>query len=171
MGDNIINEALREDRKAMILQLFGEKTYTPMKFKELRLFLSVPKEEENELLEVLDELINEYKIVKSKNNRYMLTPDSVKRGLFFGTKKGFGFVRVEGEDEDYFVHEKDTEGALNGDTVLINVLGEGRGERQEAVVTRILERGFSSVIGVFTENKGFGFVIPNNKKISKDIEH
>ena len=169
MGDNIINEALREDRKAMILQLFGEKTYTPMKFKELRLFLSVPKEEENELLEVLDELINEYKIVKSKNNRYMLTPDSVKRGLFFGTKKGFGFVRVEGENEDYFVHEKDTEGALNGDTVLINVMGEGRGERKEAVVTRILERGFSSVIGVFTENKGFGFVIPNNKKISKDI--
>ena len=169
MGNDYMNEALRDERKAMILQLFSEKSYTPMKFKELMYILQVGKEDESELLNVLNELEEEFKIVKSKNNSYMLTPDNVKMGLFFGTKKGYGFVRVEGEEDDYFVHEKDTEGALNGDTVLINVLGQSRGERQEAVVTKIIERGFTSVIGIYQESKGFGFVLPNNKKISKDI--
>ncbi len=170
MGNNDLkNRIMRDERKEMLISLFSEKGYTPLRFKELCYLLQVPKEDENEFLSILDELIVEFKVVKSKNNRYMLTPDNVKTGTFMGTKKGFGFVRVEGIDEDYFIHEKDTCGAFNGDTVLIEVSDSQRGERKEAVVTRIIERGFHSVIGTFSESKGFGFVIPNNKKISKDI--
>ena len=34
---------------------------------------------------------------------------------------------------------------------------------------RIAERGTTKVVGTFQDNKGFGFVIPDDKKIPMDI--
>ena len=161
----------REESKKILLDLFGEKDYRPMRYKELCYFLQLTSEEDKQLLlDSLDELQDEYKIIKTRNNRFMLTPKDTHVGIFTGNRRGFGFVTVEGCDEDFFIHAKDTANAFEGDKVLIRESGRNSGgSRTEASVIRVLDHGIRSVIGVYDPAENYGFVIPNNKKIANDI--
>ena len=73
------------------------------------------------------------------------------RGIFSGSKSGFGFVTVEsGYDKDVFIPEDKTHGALDGDFVEIiyHVYHTREGvEKTEGRVTKILEYGRKFVIG------------------------
>ena len=160
----------REESKKILLDLFGEKDYRPMRYKELCYFLQLTSEEDKQLLDSLDDLTEEYKIIKTRNNRFMLTPKDTHVGIFTGNRRGFGFVTVEGYDEDFFIHAKDTANAFEGDKVLIRESGRNSGgSRTEASVIRVLDHGIRSVIGVYDPAENYGFVIPNNKKIANDI--
>ena len=147
------------------------KEYKPMRFKELSYFLMLQSDEDKQaLLDILGMLENEYKILKTRNNRYMLMPGDTHVGVFTGNRKGFGFVTVEGFDEDFFIHAKDTANAFEGDKVLIRETKQGRdGNRTEAAVIRVISHEIRNVIGIYEPSKDFGFVIPNNKKIASDI--
>ena len=46
---------------------------------------------------------------------------------------------------------------------------EGRGGRPEGTVVRILEHANETLVGTYEKGKGYGFVIPDNQRISKDI--
>ena len=82
--------------------------------------------------------------------------------------KGYGFVTVKGRDKDVFVSASDLNGAMHGDTVEISVIsnikdgGEGR-------VTAIIERADPRVVGTFVACSGYGYVIPDNLKIAREI--
>lgn len=77
-------------------------------------------------------------------------------------------------EEDLFIPEGRTGGAMYSDTVEVRLLpvfrrnSSGR-KRTEAEVVRIVERGLKKVVGTYQKNKGFGFVIPDNTKIPYDI--
>ena len=64
----------------------------------------------------------------SKNKKYIKSAvkhiPEVKEGIFSGTTRGFGFVQIEGED-DIFVPERETKGALHGDSVLVEITSRG----------------------------------------------
>ncbi len=169
-GEGSMDEKELEEKKQMILDFFQDKSFKPMKFKELCYVLDVKPEDRERLMEVLNALLNEYKITKTKNGKYMKMPENMLTGTFVGNKRGFGFVTVEGMDEDFFVHEKDSMNAFHGDKVLIRVdRGRTNGPRKEAEVVKIIGRGIQNVIGTYEKGDGFGFVIPDDRKIAKDI--
>ena len=157
-------------RKSMILKLVEEPAYVPMKLKEMAILLDVPKGQREELKEVLDALLAEGKIGISKKGKYGKPDIGAITGIFSGHPRGFGFVTVEGRDQDVFIPEDKTADAMNGDTVQIAVEAEGEGsKRAEGRVLRVLEHANRTVIGYYQKNKNFGFVIPDNQKIGKDI--
>ena len=95
---DIINE-----KKKILLELMQDKHYVPMKFKELAVILNVRKED-RELLDLcLTELVREGKITLTKRGKYDLPKETYVRGFFISNERGFGFVEVEGEEEDYFI--------------------------------------------------------------------
>ena len=53
---------IMEKKKKVILELMNDKTYIPMKFKELAVVLNIAKENRDQLEEVLSELLEERKI-------------------------------------------------------------------------------------------------------------
>ena len=71
-----------------------------------------------------------------------------KTGLYRQNKKGFGFVTVEGEEEDYYIRRDQTGGAFHMDTVAIVPLAGFREHRKEARVVSVVSRATSTVIGV-----------------------
>ena len=157
-------------RKAMLLSLFTDPAYVPMKLKELAILLDVPKDQREDLKKVLDSLLAEGKVGVSQKGKYGKPDIGSVAGIFSGHPKGFGFVAVEGQEQDIFIPEEKTGGALHGDTVLISVESKpGNGKRAEGSVIRVLEHANEQVIGFYQKNKNFGFVIPDNQKISKDI--
>ena len=91
-------------------------------------------------------------------------------GIFIGHPKGFGFVEIEGQDEDIFIPESDTGTAMHQDKVRIIIRdGQKEGKRKEGVVVKVLERGMPEIVGTYRLNRDFGFVISDNPKFSKDI--
>lgn len=164
-----MTELLMKQRKEGMLALIEDPTYVPMKLKELAMLVGIPKEQRGELQEVMDELVAEGKVGVTKRGKYG-KPEIVSLiGMFSGNARGFGFVTIEGQDQDIFIPGDKTGGALHGDKVQIVMGPAGKGKRQEGAVTRVIEHANQTVIGYYQKNKNFGFVIPDNQKIGKDI--
>ena len=106
---------------------------------------------------------------KDKNKKEQ--PEGIQaEGTFIGHPKGFGFVEIEGQDEDIFILESDTGTAMHQDKVRIIIRDDKKeGKRQEGVVVKVLERGMPEIVGTYQLNRDFGFVISDNPKFSKDI--
>ena len=94
----------------------------------------------------------------------------IREGTFIGNQKGFGFVEVEGEEEDIFIPANATGTAMHQDHVRV-LLGKEpkKGKRQEGTVIRILERANQEVVGTFQRERDYGFILCDNQKFSKDV--
>ena len=107
---------------------------------------------------------------KNKKNKKEQPEGIQAEGTFIGHPKGFGFVEIEGQDEDIFIPESDTGTAMHQDKVRIIIRDDKKeGKRQEGVVVKVLERGMPEIVGTYQLNRDFGFVISDNPKFSKDI--
>ena len=154
----------------MIEEFVGSKGYRSMSVKEMAMVLQVPSRDKKDFREVLDALAREGKISIDLKGKIKPLPADVKVGKYMATQRGFGFVRVEGEDDDIFIPGSYTKSALDGDTVQVLVKKEGgEGKRREGQVLNILERGNSVLVGTYTRSRNFGFVTPDNQKFTKDI--
>ena len=159
-----------EQRKKMLTELMNDKAYVPMKAKELAMLLDIPKSRREELQEVLDKLVEDGVIGVSKKGKYARSETFSVNGLFSGHSRGFGFVTVEGMERDVFIPEDKTGAALHGDRVQIVITSDGqKGRRPEGAVIRVLEHANREIVGYFQKSKNFGFVVPDNVKLSRDI--
>lgn len=160
-----------DNRKEMLMAFFESPEYSPMKFRELAGFLQVPKGERDELSVIINELISEGKVEVSASGRIGKLGANIKKGIFQGTTKGFGFVLVEGE-EDVFISPSDVFSARDKDLVEIAIIGEKSGKtgrRREGRVLKILERGQNSLVGIYTKTKNGGYVEPDSQKFGGRI--
>ncbi len=165
-----MTEELLKQRKAMLEELFHDKGYTPMKLKELAVLLDIPKSQREELKEVLDLLLSEGKASVSRKGKYGLPQEFAQSGIFSGHPRGFGFVTVEGMEQDIFIPAEKTAGAMHGDKVqLVVEEAQAKGKRQEGAVVKILQRANENIIGYYQKNKNFGFVLPDNQKLTQDV--
>lgn len=164
-----MDEKLLAERKKIILDIIEDESYFPMKIKELAIVLNIPKGDRADLQEVLDSLLAEGRISVSKKGKYGKPSGNIMIGKYEGNARGFGFVTIEGMEEDLFISESASHGAMNGDLVQV-VLRSGRsGRRKEGEVIKILEHGVTEVVGTFQKSKNYGFVIPDSTKIAQDI--
>lgn len=162
----------KDSLQSRLLEFFGEEEYKPLTVGEIEdEFGFEDAEEFKELVKTLVRMEGQGLVVRSRSNRYGL-PERMNllRGKFIGHAKGFGFVvpDVEGMD-DVFIPPHEVNGAINGDIVLIRVLKESFGDRREGTITKVVERGQTSFVGTFQANRGFGFVVLDDKKLPMDI--
>ncbi len=167
-------ENLLEQRKNMIESLVGEKQYIPMKEKEMAMLLQVKKEDKDAFHQVIDALLSEGRIMLTPKGKIMKGDGSVLVGTFIANSKGFGFVEVEGRQEDLFIPADCTGGAFHKDQVQVVLrpgtrMANGTRLRQEAEVTKVLSHGITQVVGTFEPSKTFGFVVPDDTKLPFDV--
>ncbi|WP_390407796.1 ribonuclease R [Lacticaseibacillus jixiensis] len=132
----------------------------------------------NVLVQALNVLTQDDLIHVEGESLYKLgaKPAGALQGIFHGNEKGFGFVAVEDEENDFFIAPPATKYALDGDTVEIKVTrqarpGDSRGS--EAEVVRVVERKMTRMVGEYTplsdgeaERTGFiGMVVSHEKKL------
>ena len=160
-----------EKRKKVIYDLICDDLYTPMKFKELAMLLQVPKEKRDELRQILETLESEGKIYLSKRGKYCRGEAKRLTGSFRASLKGFGFVVIEGEEQDIYIAEEDTNTAMDQDEVEVVITREPDGRSREGKIVRIVNRALTKVVGLYQVRKGksYGFVIPDNQRLSSDI--
>lgn len=160
---------LLEKRKEMLLGLMNSEEYIPMKLKELRSVLQIPRRDNADFRQALESLMDEGMISIDNRGRYNISDDNIQEGTFSGTRSGYGFVIIEGEEDDIFIPENKVRGAFHDDKVLISIQKESTGRRQEGEVIRIIERATKVVVGTFQKSNNFGFVVTDNSKFGQDI--
>ena len=110
------------------------------------MLLDIPKSKRQDLQEVLDALVEEGKAQVSKKGKYQKAEKVVKEGAFISHAKGFGFVCVEDEGEDYYIPEEYVGNAFHGDQVRIELLPPSKGKRREAKIIEVLSHDISTVV-------------------------
>lgn len=165
-----MEQNIHERRKKLICELVDDELYVPMKEKELAVFMQVKPEERADLKLILDELLKEGKLQLTKRGKYLKGQETGLVGTFISNAKGFGFVEIEGREQDLFIPESGVNGAFHLDRVQVELIsGQTGGKRQEARIAAVVSHGLSRVVGTYDKGKSFGFVIPDNGKIVTDI--
>lgn len=158
--------------REILLGFMNEKAYKPMSIKELSKIFNINKKESKAFEKVLLEMEKDGQVVRNRAGYYGV-PERMGLivGRLQGHARGFGFVIPEEEGMvDIFIPGSAMNGAVHGDKVLAKiVVSEKEGKKCEGEISRILERAQKEVIGIYEDSKNFGFVIPEDKRISKDI--
>nr|WP_202049225.1 ribonuclease R [Bacillus glycinifermentans] len=155
-----------------LLAFMKEEAYKPLTVQELEEMLEITDADEyKELVKALVTLEEQGLIVRTRSNRYGL-PEKMNliKGKISAHAKGFAFLLPEDSSlDDVFIPPSELGTAMNGDTVLVRLSTQTGGTKKEGTVIRIVERNIETVVGTYTETKSFGFVIPDDKKITNDI--
>ena len=159
-----------EEQELKVLNLIKDKDYAPMKAKEIAMIMHVPKNEYNELLNILGKLEMEMKIQKNRKNQYRPVEEVYYDGIYRKNQKGFGFVKIEDQEDEIYIAKENSKNALNGDRVLIEIIEEkNKVKKAEGKVVKILKHEKDTIVGRFENNKNFGFVVPDDKNFGTDI--
>ena len=135
--------------------------------------LGYTKEMDELLASKLNEMVNNYDLHLSNKGRYMLFKDNSKndnyfKGKFMDTNSNFGFVRVEGLNDDIFIHGSKTMGAINGDEVLVYLTkGAKDGKKMEGEIVKIVNREANNRVGEIYHYDGKIMVSLDDKKFKK----
>ena len=129
-------------------------------------------EELEEMNEELRKLEDEVIIYRSNKDKYMMLENShLRKGIMRANKKGFGFVEVEGMDDDIYISSDHMNGAIHDDVVLVEITSKMNLDRIEGRVLRVIERKLQRYIGVIHfDSKGDGHIDLDDKKIALQIE-
>ena len=126
-----------------------------------------------ELKKLLDDLriLEEgYTVYRSNKDKYMLFENShLLKGRLSVNKKGFGFVVVDGRDEDIYIDAKNMNGALNNDLVVVEELKGQNGKKTEGRVVKVLKKENNLIVGEYKIIDGNPHFIPDDKKLRMEI--
>ena len=126
-----------------------------------------------ELKKLLDDLRileESYTVYRSNKDKYMLFENShLLKGRLSVNKKGFGFVIVDGRDEDIYIDAKNMNGALNNDLVVVEELKGQNGKKTEGRVVKVLKKENNLIVGEYKIIDGNPHFIPDDKKLRMDI--
>ncbi|WP_307400986.1 ribonuclease R [Paenibacillus anaericanus] len=160
-------------KETELLSFMRETAYKPMTYQELEQHFQISDAVEfKEFLKLLTRLEQEGQIILTRTERYGV-PERMDlvRGRLQVHAKGFAFLIPEDKEHpDVYVHANDLKSAMNGDTVLVRVSSKSAGGgKLEGEVVRIVNRAVTQIVGVFQNQESFGFVVPDDKRINRDI--
>ncbi len=130
-----------------------------------------PRQRE-QVIQALHKLRADDKIKEVEKNKYIINLKiaGTLTGKIDFNQTGNAYVKVEGLEDDVFIHSKNVKDALQGDKVLI-VTYHYKGKKLEGSVLEVLERNREEFVGTFQfiKHKDFGFVVCDKKTINTDI--
>ena len=126
--------------------------------------------EQKAVLKILNTLENDGEIVLL-DGLYIATEFAdLITGVLRGNEKGFAFLVPQNGGSDYFIPNRNLNGAMHQDLVLARkVENSVKGSNDEAEVIRILKRGVTVLSGTFFVDRGRCVVRPDDKNFFEDV--
>ncbi len=143
--------------------------HRPVSLRAILADLSLPEQSVKTVKQELTRLMKSGRVIR-QGKKYLARPDSdTVEAVLDVTARGFGFAVVKKpRQRDIFIARRNMAGAAHGDRILVQVIGDSRG-RPEGRVVKILQRGFSRLLGIFVGTGDSGYVIPDDDKMPHRI--
>ena len=153
-----------------ILRAVGGSARGPLKPKELARELGVGSAEYDALKAILAELEHTGRVYRVKGGRYAL-PEKINLvvGRLSLTRSGDGFVIPEEGEQDLYVPFGDLASAMDGDEVVARIEARPRGRNPVGRIIKVLERAHPKVVGTYRRGRRFGYVVPKEDVLPRDV--
>jgi ribonuclease R len=148
-----------------------EREGMPMDMLSLADRLELTSEEQLEALRRrLRAMQRDGQLVCNRNDNYCLVNKrDLIVGRVIGHADGFGFLRPDDGGDDLYLSFKEMRSVFHDDRAVVRVTGMDRRSRLEGAVVEVLERNTRRVAGRLYMETGVGFVVPDSKRLSKDV--
>ncbi|MFA5407203.1 MAG: ribonuclease R [Bacilli bacterium] len=136
----------------------------PLTIYEIKDLLELKNSQElRELQDTLFNLEKDYKVYRSKKDRYLLFEKShLKKGSLSVIRSGrFGFVKIDGMAEDIAISSSDFNGANHNDVVIIEITDE---RKNTGRVLKVIQRDNKDLVGEFLIKDGIGHVTMDDRR-------
>lgn len=124
--------------------------------------------------------------IEYKNGVYSLPRSVLYTGVLTGNEKGFAFFTPDPEDKnnadknnaaaetpekprDIFIPAKYLNGAMHKDRVVVKIVKRGENESATGEVVKILQRGYTEIVGAFYKDRRAGRLLPDERKYFSEI--
>lgn len=119
--------------------------------------------------------------IEYKNGVYSLPRPVLYTGVLTGNEKGFAFFTPDSADKnnaaaetpekprDIFIPAKYLNGAMHKDRVVVKIVKRGENESATGEVEKILERGYTEIVGAFYKDRRAGRLLPDERKYFSEI--
>ena len=120
-----------------------------------------------------------------KNGVYSLPRPVLYTGVLTGNEKGFAFFTPDSADKnnadkndaaetpekprDIFIPAKYLNGAMHKDRVVVKIVKRGENESATGEVVKILQRGYTEIVGAFYKDRRAGRLLPDERKYFSEI--
>lgn len=161
------------DTKKRILEILKEKNTPPLFPDKLMEIMEISREEREVFINILDDMVADGQLVMTRKKKYGL-PEvlGLLVGRIQGNPRGFAFfIPDEGNESDVFIPAENLNGAMHNDRVMVRVNRHGMNSMpsREGEVYKVLSRANTTIVGTFERERNFGFVVPDDPRISNDI--
>ena len=147
-----ILELLKQEKKALSVTEIND----ALSFKTV--------DELKALLKELNAMEDELLLYRTHKDKYMLFQNShLKLGYMMATKKGYGFVDIEG-DIDVFIPPSCMNNAIHGDKVIVEITSQ-KGTDLEGRIVKIVDRKLKLMVGEYTVQNGTGIIRLDDEKV------
>ncbi len=149
-----------------------KEAYKPLTMEELLSAFGInDKKDVKRFTRLLEDMEAEGEVIKTRFNRHGV-PERMNLvvGRLQGHPQGYGFViPQQQESRDVFVSANNLNGAMHDDKVVTRLFQKTDGKKLEGEVIRVLKRRNSSLVGTYEASRQFGFVVPDEHRISQDV--
>jgi ribonuclease R len=91
------------------------------------------------------------------------------RGRIQAHKDGFGFLIAADNSDDIYLAYRQMRQVFDGDEVLVRLAPDGIRGRRDGKIVEVLVRNTKQVVGRYFDDKGVGYVKPDNPRLTQDI--
>lgn len=137
---------------------------------QLAAALGVPPDEQDGLMRRINAMERDGQIKQDKDGFYHVqSKENFIAGRVNSHRDGYGFLIPDDGSEDVYLPEREMQRVLNGDRVLVRVVGTDRRGRLEGAIVEVLDRANTHIIGRLLNENGMWIIAPEDKRISQDV--
>ncbi|NKF22513.1 ribonuclease R [Solimonas sp. C16B3] len=115
-------------------------------------------------------MVRDGQLMQNRRGAYgPVTEMNLIAGSVQAHRDGFGFLIPDAGGKDVFLSPRQMRSLMNGDRVLVRVVGTDYKGRPEGVVAEVIERVSRSVVGRLHTERGVSYVIPDNPRVQQDL--
>lgn len=121
-------------------------------------------------MDILSEMKEDDYITETEKHRYRLNTHGIEMtGVFQRKSNGKNSFLPDDGGEPIFIAERNSAHAMNNDRVRIAFYAKRRGKGAEGEVIEILQRANDTIVGTLEVNKGYAFLLTENRTLANDV--